>query len=119
MCLEDLEIRQRLATNRDRTVRLRAFEFARWARDELGLCPVHGDDRWQAIDIQGPEDETFARIFPKEADLLKVANVRGAAPGTYGTGVPLTDNNEWSFSLASERFDAELARDCLRDQVQP
>jgi hypothetical protein len=99
-----------------RDVRLRSFEFTRWARDELGLCPENGDDRWQAIDFR-VNDEVVARIFPKDADLLKIHNTRRKPSGSYGEEVPLTDNNEWSFSLSSSRFDAETARGCLRDQV--
>jgi hypothetical protein len=107
MCLDDHEIKRRVASNTVREVRLRSFEFTRWARDELGLCPENGDDRWQAIDLR-VTDEVVARIFPKEANLLKIHNVRGKPTDSYG----------WSFSLSSSQFDEEIAKGCLRDQVE-
>jgi hypothetical protein len=117
MCMDDQAIRQRLATNRDRDVRVRAFGFIQWARDAKGLCPALGDETWSAIDLLDKEEEVVARVFPKLANLLKIRNVRRHPAGHYGRWVKLNDNVEWSFDLASSRFDGELARECLSDQL--
>jgi hypothetical protein len=117
MSLDDLAIRARLATNPDRDVRLRAFEFIRWARDVQGLRPELGDEKWAAIDLFWGGGEVLARVFPKKANLLKIRNFQGDPPDRYGLGVELTENNEWSFDLASVRYEAELARRCLVDQL--
>jgi hypothetical protein len=117
--MDDQAIRRRLASNRERDVRVRAFAFIQWARDSKGLCPMEGDETWAAIDLLGDEGVVIARVFPKQANLLKIANLRRDGADHYGRIAQLTDNGEWSFDLNSSQFDPDLAKACLTDQLSP
>lgn len=116
MCLDDLEIRRHLAVSHEASVRQRAFEFLTWSRDSAGLCPKSGDESWGAIDILR-EDRVIARVFPKEAGLLKVSNLAAFEDSHYGPQVALTELGEWSFDLTSSRFDMATAKRCVSDQI--
>ena len=116
MCLDDAGIRRHLAVSREAAVRQRGFEFLKWARDEAGLCPKSGDERWNAVDVMGG-DKVVARVFPKDANLLKIFNLAHLEDGHYGKAVPLTENNEWAFDLASARFEMPIAKTCVMDQL--
>lgn len=113
---QDRALRRMLAVGKSLAVRSRGFELLRWVRDETELAISSGDGDWEAIDIS-KDQVVLARVFPKKAGLVKVAN-RASTSGDYGRDASLNSKNEWVFDLDSPRFELEQLQRCLADRAR-
>ncbi len=115
MCLDEPDFRRLLSVG-DASVRSRGFDYLHWLKETVaGACVVEGDATWAAIDVRLGK-ETLARIFPKKAGLLKIANRAGLPAGQYGPTVDLA-KGEWVFDLRASTFDSELVRRCTLENA--
>lgn len=88
-----------------------AFEFLKWARDEAGLCPRRGrreverrrrHRRNKVVARRSRRTRTCSRSSPCALE-----------DGHHGKAVPLIENDEWAFDLASAPVRDADCRDML------